>query len=78
MKGNPDKFQAIAIGNTYKNGDIKFNLDGNEILCENEVNLLGGTIYCQLKVNTHISAICEKRKSFKKVKCTKKNWKTFI
>jgi hypothetical protein len=44
MKANPDKFQAIAIGNKYKNGDIKFNLDGNEILCENEVKLLGVTI----------------------------------
>ena len=44
MKANPDKFQAIAIGNKYKNGDIKFNLDGNEILCENKVKLLGVTI----------------------------------
>jgi hypothetical protein len=38
------EFQAIAIGNKSKNGDIKFNLDGNEILCENEVKLLGVTI----------------------------------
>jgi hypothetical protein len=28
MKANPDKFQAIAIGNKSENGDIKFNLDG--------------------------------------------------
>ena len=27
MKANPDKIQAIAIGNK-KNGDMKFNLDG--------------------------------------------------
>jgi hypothetical protein len=52
MKANPDKFQAI--------GDIKFNLDGNEILCENEVKLLRATIDCQLKFNTHISEICKK------------------
>jgi uncharacterized protein YpmS len=58
MKANPDEFQAIAIGNKSKNGDIKFNLDGNEILCENEVKLLGVTIDCQLKFNTHISEIC--------------------
>ena len=62
MKANPDKFQAIAIGNKSKNGDIKFNLDENEILCENEVKLLGVTIDYQLKFNTHISAICKERK----------------
>jgi hypothetical protein len=60
MKANPDKFQAIAIGKKSKNGDIKFNLDGNEILCEIEVKLLGVTIDCQLKFNTHISEICRK------------------
>jgi hypothetical protein len=60
MKANSDKFQAIAIGNKSKNEDMKFNLDGNEILCENEVNLLGVTIDCQLKFNTHISEICKK------------------
>jgi hypothetical protein len=32
-------------------------LDGNEILCENEVKLLGMTIDYQLKFNTHISEI---------------------
>ena len=63
MKANPDEFQAIAIGNKSKNGDIKFNLDGNEILCENEVKLLGVTIDCQLKFNTHISEICKKKVS---------------
>ena len=61
MKANPDEFQAIAIGNKSKNGDIKFNLDGNEILCENEVKLLGVTIDCQLKFNTHITEICKKK-----------------
>jgi hypothetical protein len=62
MKANPDEFQAIAIGNKSKNGDIKFNLDGNEILCENEVKLLGVTIDCQLMFNTHISDICKEKK----------------
>ena len=57
MKANPDKFQAIAIGNKSKNGDMQFNLDGDEILCENEVKLLGVTIERQLKINTHISKI---------------------
>ena len=35
-------------------------MDGNEILCENEVKLLGVTIDYQLKFNTHISEICIK------------------
>ena len=60
MKANPDKFQAIAIGNKSKNGEIKFTLDGNEILCDNEVKLLGVTIDSQLKFKTHISEICRK------------------
>jgi hypothetical protein len=68
MKANPDKFQAIAIGNKYKNEDMKFDFDGNEILCENEVKLLGVTIDCQLKINTHISEICLIKKSFKAVR----------
>ena len=56
------KFQAIVIGNKSKNGDIQFNLDGDEILCENEVKLLGVTIECQLNINTHISKISKKIK----------------
>jgi hypothetical protein len=35
-------------------------LDGNKIDCEKEVKLLGVTIDCQLKFNTHISNICKK------------------
>ncbi|XP_071123309.1 uncharacterized protein [Mytilus edulis] len=60
MKANPDKFQAIAVGNKSKSGNIKFNLDGNEILCDTEVKLLGVTIDYQLKFKTHISDICKK------------------
>ena len=60
MKANPDKFQAIAIGSKTLNENISFNLDGNKIDCEKEVKLLGVTIDCQLKFNTHISNICKK------------------
>jgi hypothetical protein len=42
------------------NESISFNLDGNKIDCEKEVKLLGVTIDCQLKFNTHISNICKK------------------
>jgi hypothetical protein len=52
---------------------------GNEILCENEVKLLGLTIDCQLKFNTHISEIC-KKKCFKGITLSTKmpNHRTII
>jgi hypothetical protein len=31
-------------------------------MCESEVKLLGVTIDCQLKFNTHISEICKRKK----------------
>jgi hypothetical protein len=40
MKVNPDKFQAIAIGNKSHSGNISFNLKGNIIKCEDEVKLI--------------------------------------
>ena len=57
MKANPDKFQAIAIGSKISNESISFNLDENTIDCEKEVKLLGVTIDCKLKFNSHISNI---------------------
>jgi hypothetical protein len=60
MKANPDKFQAIAIGNKSHSEHISFNLKGNIIKCEDEVKLLGITIDFQLKFNTHIANTCKK------------------
>jgi hypothetical protein len=61
MKVNPDKFQAIAIGNKSHSENISFNLKGNIIKCEDEVKLLGVTIDFQLKFNTHhIAHTCKK------------------
>lgn len=51
MKANPDKFQAIAIGNKSHSENISFNLKGNIIKCEDQVKLLGVTIDFQLKFN---------------------------
>ena len=51
---------AIAIGKKTNSRGLKFNLDGNEISCEDEVTLLGVTIDYQLKFDTHISNICKK------------------
>jgi hypothetical protein len=47
-------------------------LDGNEILCENEVKLLGVTIDCQLKLNIHISEICKKKKASRQINVLKR------
>jgi hypothetical protein len=60
MKANPDKFQAIAMGNKSHSQDISFILKGSIIKCEYEVKLLGVTIDFQLKCNTHIANICKK------------------
>ena len=37
MKANPEKFQAIAVGEKTKVEDITFNLDNNIIKCEENV-----------------------------------------
>ena len=44
MQANPEKFQAIAIGNKTHKQNIAFNLNGNNIKCDEEVKLLGVTI----------------------------------
>ena len=61
MKANPEKFQAIAVGKTTHDKNLKFNLEGIEIECETEVKLLGVTILdFKLNFNEHISKICKK------------------
>ena len=60
MKANPEKFQAIAIGNQTKQQNLTFTLDGNKIECESEVKLLGVTIDFQLNFNEHVLNICKK------------------
>ena len=44
MKANPEKNQAIAVGEKTKIEDITFNLDSNVIECEENVKLLGVTL----------------------------------
>jgi hypothetical protein len=41
VQANPDKFQAIAIGNTTHKQKIVFDLNGSKINCDDEVKLLG-------------------------------------
>ena len=62
IKANPDKFQAIAIGKKTNKHNLTFNLNGNNITCEDNVKLLGVTIDSNLNFNNHISEICKKIK----------------
>ena len=66
MKANPDKFQAIAIGKKTNKHNLTFNLNGNNITCEDNVKLLGVTIDSNLNINNHISETCKKKKRKKK------------
>ena len=61
MQANPDKFQAIAIGNKIHQQNIVFDLNGSKINCDDEVKLLGITIDFKLDFNKHISNICKKK-----------------
>lgn len=71
MKANPEKFQALSIGNkTFSTWIVLiyldsifnffFNLDSINIKCEEEVKLLGVTIDSKLKFNKRIAIICKK------------------
>ena len=60
MQANPDKFQAIAIGNKTHKQNIVFDLNGSKINCDDEVKLLGITIDFKLDFNKLISNICKK------------------
>jgi hypothetical protein len=53
MKANPDKFQAIAIGKKTNKHKLTFNLNGNNITCEDNVKLLGVAIDSDLNFNNH-------------------------
>ena len=60
MQANPDKFQAIAIGNKTKDQNLSFKLGSTSLTCEDEVKLLGVTIDFKLDFNSHITNICKK------------------
>ena len=66
MKANPDKFQAIAIGPKTNRHNLSFDLKGNKITCEENVELLGITVDSHLNFDKHITEICKKKKKKKK------------
>ena len=60
MKANPDKFQAICIGQKTHDAFSSFQLNDTVIHCEDNVTLLGKNIDFMLNFNDHISDICKK------------------
>ena len=59
MQANPDKFQAIILGNSNTD-EISFEIDGHKIKPTNCVKLLGVKIDNKLSFTEHISTICSK------------------
>ena len=60
MQANPDKFQAITIGNKSNKEITSFTIEQNNIPCENNVKLLGIEIDYQLNFDTQIANLCKK------------------
>ena len=60
MQANPDKFQAIAVGNKTHAKTPVFKIDSAEITCDEVVKLLGIDIDYQLNFNYYIKNICRK------------------
>ena len=60
MKANPDKFQAICIGQKTHDAISSFQLNDTVIHCEDNVTPLGVNIDFMLNFNDHISDICKK------------------
>lgn len=51
MQANTENCKAIVIGNKTHKQNIAFNLNGNNIKCDEEVKLLGVTIDFKLDIN---------------------------
>jgi hypothetical protein len=60
MQANPDKFQAIAIGKKSHNKFKSFNINNNDIPCDDHVKLLGVDIDHLLNFDLQISNLCKK------------------
>ena len=60
MKANPDKFQALAVGERTHNERPIFRIGDAQIECEKTVKLLGVEILYLSKFDDQISNICRK------------------
>ena len=60
MQANPEKFQAIAVGEKTYAKNLVLRISDTEIKCEDVVKLLGIDIDYQLKFDQHVSNLCRK------------------
>ena len=60
MQANPDKFQAFSVGPKTSKAVKSFNINGQEIACQETVKLLGIEIDYMLNFDTQVSHICQK------------------
>ena len=60
MKANPEKFQAIYIGQKTHDAITSFKISDIVEDCDDSVTLLGVNIDFNLIFNKHISEICKK------------------
>ena len=60
MKANPDKFQAICIGQKTHDNIDSFQIGQTTIKCDDNATLLGINIDYLLKFDAHVSEICKK------------------
>ena len=60
MKANPDKFQAVAVGERTHGERPTFRIGEAEIECDETVKLLGVDIDFRLNFDNQISNICKK------------------
>ena len=60
MKANPEKFQAVAVGERTHSEWPTFKIEEAEIECDETVKLLGVDIDYRLKFDEQISNICRK------------------
>jgi hypothetical protein len=69
LRSNPDKFQAIAVGNKTHAKTPVFKIESAEITCDEVVKLLGIDIDYQLNFNYHIKNIFSHNYHLHKTRC---------
>ena len=60
MQANPDKFQALAVGERTQDKIPAFSISNIDIKCDETVKLLGVDIDFRLSYDQHLAALCKK------------------
>ena len=59
MQANPDKYQAVVFGNK-NDAPQYFTISGKNVMCNDNVKLLGIEIDCKLSFDHHVLQLCKK------------------